>query len=274
VPEGSQESQESPPETEAAPVEPLELVAEPARAEALVAAASSGPEDDPADDLVVRRVVNWADQVAEAVLDTVRVSAPLTVSGMPTAAPRQVQVRELVRADRLSEVFTEVEAVSLIALVVKAVAVTSRRLPLRSDVPSPADVALLRWTDAGPLAPVIRVANLMTVSSLTSTLADIDTRVREGRLASSELEPAAVTVADLGVEGVGQAMLEATATHPAVLTIGALREQPVVEHGEVVPGTVMDVALCCDASRIGGAVAARWLAHLTRLLEQPLLFLT
>jgi pyruvate dehydrogenase E2 component (dihydrolipoamide acetyltransferase) len=152
--------------------------------------------------------------------------------------------------------------------------VTSRTFPLRSDVASPGDVALVHWTEAGPVAPVVRVANLMTASSLTTTLSDVAARARDGRLAAAEQEPAAVTIVDLGADGVGEATLDATPTHPAVLTVGALREQPVVERGEIVAGTVMSLALSCDASRISGAVAARWLTHLTRLLEQPLLFLT
>ncbi|HEX3930164.1 MAG TPA: 2-oxo acid dehydrogenase subunit E2 [Nocardioides sp.] len=247
------------------------VTAELPAAEELVAAASTDPLGHP---VVIRKMVDWADTVAEAVLGAVLSSDARPTAGTPVAAPRQVQVRELVRADQLSAVFTEVETVSLISLVVKAVALTSRRLPLRTDVPSPSDVALLRWTDAGPVAPVVRVANLMTVSSLTTTLADVDARARAGRLASAELEPAAVTIVDLGADGAGEAVLDATAGHPAILTVGALREQPVVENGAVVPGTVMTLVLACDASRIGGTVAARWLAHLARLLEQPLLFLT
>jgi pyruvate dehydrogenase E2 component (dihydrolipoamide acetyltransferase) len=230
--------------------------------------------DPPADPVVVRRVSSWADTVADAVVDSVRVTVPRGDHVARSATPRQVQVRELVRADQLSAVFSEVEAVSFIALVVKAVAVTSRRLPLRSDVASPADVALLRWTDEGPVTPVVRVANLMTVSSLTTTLADLGARAREGRLASAELEPAAVTIVDLGADDVADGVLEATAAHPAVLTVGALREQPVVENGEVVPGTVLSLALSCDATRIGAGLAGRWLAHLATLLERPLLFLT
>lgn len=263
------------------PVEaPVEALADPPPAdvppaEELVAAASATPLAEPrAEPVVVRRVVDWADAVAEAVVESVLVRDPRSLGGAPVATPRQVQVREVVRADQLSTVFTEVDSVSLIALVVKAVAVTSRRLPLRTDVASPTDVALLQWSDSGPVAPVVRVANLMTVSSLTTTLADVQARARDGRLASAELEPAAVTIVDLGAAGAGEAVLDATAGHPAVLTIGALREEPVVEKGVVVPGTVMSLVLSCDASRIGGAVAARWLAHLARLLEQPLLFLT
>ncbi|MGC4110067.1 MAG: 2-oxo acid dehydrogenase subunit E2 [Nocardioides sp.] len=247
-------------------------------AEDLVAAASTDPlsatTGSPPAEPVVRAVVDWADTVAAAVVDTMLVAEQRTVPARPVGVPRQVQVRETVRAEQLSAVFSEVEAVSMAALVVKAVAVTSRRLPLRTDVAAPTDVALLRWTEAGPVAPVVRVANLMTVSSLTTTLSDVGARARDGKLASAELEPAAVTIVDLGTDGVGEAVLDATVGHPAVLTVGALREQPVVENGAVVPGTVLTVVLSCDASRISGAMAARWLSHLVRLLEQPLLFLT
>jgi pyruvate dehydrogenase E2 component (dihydrolipoamide acetyltransferase) len=271
-PTPAQPASAAPQAAEPTPAEP-QVSAEPAPAEPEASA-----EPAPAEPAVVRRVVAWADTVAQRVVETVRVTearpSSTATAAAPAAPPRQLTVREEVRADQLSAVFTEVDAVSLIALVVKAVAATSRRLPLRTDVASPADIALLRWTESGPVAPVVRVANLMTASSLTTTLADVDARVREGRLAAAELDQAAVTVVDLGADGAGQALLEATAAHPVVLTVGALREQPVVERGEIVAGTVMHVVLSCDASRISGAVATRWLAELTRLLEQPLLFLT
>jgi pyruvate dehydrogenase E2 component (dihydrolipoamide acetyltransferase) len=261
----------------ARPVDPLEDVpVEAAQVEAVsvvepVVAASEEPRDEP---VVVRRVVDWADTVAAAVVDTVLVSESRALAGAPVATPRQVQLREVVTADQLSAVFSTIDSVSLIALVVKAVAVTTRQVPLRPELLTVADVAVQRWTPAGPVAPVVRVANLMTVSSLTTTLADIETRARDGRLASAELESATVTVVDLGAEGVGEAALDATVGHPAVLTVGALREVPIVENGAVVPGTVLALALSCDAERINAAAAARWLAQLCRLLEQPLLFLT
>jgi pyruvate dehydrogenase E2 component (dihydrolipoamide acetyltransferase) len=259
-----------PAETVARPIEITPAV-EITPVEELVAAASAAPRDEP---VVVRRVVDWADTVAEAVVDTVMVSDSRSLGGAPVATPRQVQLREVVAADQLSAVFSSVDAVSLIALVVKAVATTTRQVPLRPDVLAVADVAVQRWTPSGPVAPVVRVANLMTVSSLTTTLSDVEARARDGRLASGELEPAMVTVVDLGAEGVAEAALDATVGHPAVLTIGALREQAVVENGVVVPGTVLALAFSCDADRINAAAAARWLAHLVRLLEQPLLFLT
>jgi hypothetical protein len=42
----------------------------------------------------------------------------------------------------------------------------------------------------------------------------------------------------------------------------------------VVAGRTMTLALACDADQVSAPVAARWLAHLAGLLEQPLQFLT
>ena len=246
-----------------------EVLPEVATAEALVEAASSEPLDEP---VVVRRVVGWADAVADAVVDAVLVAEPRTVAG--TATVRQVQLRDVVRADELLSIVSKLDSVSLIALVVKAVAVTTRAVPLRPGTSSTTDVAIQRWTRRGTVAPIVHVANLMTVSSLTTTLADVDARVRQGRLATGELEPASVTIADLGTEGVAEGFLDATPAHPALLALGSVVVRPVVDGGRLVPGRVMTISLSCDAQRIEAATAARWLAHLAGLLEQPLQFLT
>jgi pyruvate dehydrogenase E2 component (dihydrolipoamide acetyltransferase) len=135
-------------------------------------------------------------------------------------------------------------------------------------------VAVERWTRSGTVAPVVHVASLMTVSSLTTMLAELDARVRQGRLAAGELDPASVTIVDLGTEGVAEGFMDATPVHPAVLTLGSVVVRPVVDGGRLVPGRVMTISLSCDAQRVDAAAASRWLAHLAGLLEQPLQFLT
>ncbi len=103
---------------------------------------------------------------------------------------------------------------------------------------------------------------------------DLESRSREGRLAAAELEPASIAVVDLGTEGVAEGTVDATTEHPVVLTIGSVRVEPVVDGGVLVPGRVIAVTLSCDANRIESGAAARWLACLAGLLEQPLQFLT
>jgi pyruvate dehydrogenase E2 component (dihydrolipoamide acetyltransferase) len=201
------------------------------------------------------------------------VSMSAETEPQPTAV-RQVRLREEVRADGLVNVIGVVEAVSLTALVVKAVAMTTRRVPLLPDTSSVTDVAVQRWTEAGTIAPVVHVAGLMTASSVSTTLRGLDARLRDGRVASGDLLPATVTVVDLGTFRAGEASLDATVHHPAVLAIGGVREQAVVESGAVVVGQTMTVTLSCDSDRIEASTAALWLSHLAKVLEQPLHFLT
>jgi len=58
--------------------------------------------------------------------------------------------------------------------------------------------------------------------------------------------------------------------HAAILAVGAVRDEPVVEDGAVVPGQVMTVTLSVDHRPVDGVIAARWLAALRELLENPL----
>jgi pyruvate dehydrogenase E2 component (dihydrolipoamide acetyltransferase) len=204
------------------------------------------------------------------------VAAAPVVTSKPemSTAVRQVRLREQIRADALVAVVSTVEAVSLTALVVKAVAMTTRRVPLLPGSSSITDVAVQRWTEAGTVAPVVHVAGLMTASSVTSTLRSLDARVRDGRVGAGELQAATVTVVDLGTFRAREASLDATPVHPAVLALGGVREEAVIENGVVVPGQTMTVTLSCDADRIEASTAALWLTHLAKVLEQPLHFLT
>ena len=217
------------------------------------------------------------EQRQDVTADAIAVSVPSRSAPPPRGAKpavRQVHLREEIRADALIAVVHTVEAVSLMALVVKAVAMTTQRVPLLSGTSSVTDVAVQRWTETGTFAPVVHVAGLMTATSLTSTLRGLEARVRDARLASGELHPATVTVVDLGAFRAGEAALDATVDHPAVLGLGGVREQAVVEDGAVVPGRTMVVTLSCNSDRVEAAAAALWLAHLVKVLEQPLHFLT
>jgi pyruvate dehydrogenase E2 component (dihydrolipoamide acetyltransferase) len=206
--------------------------------------------------------------------ETTQESAATSESPAPTSSVRQVRLREEIRVDALVAVVNTVEAVSLTALVVKAVAMTTRKVPLLRTTLSVTDVAVQRWTEAGTIAPVVHVAGLMTASSVTTTLRALDARLREGRVASGELQAASVTEVDLGAFRVGEASLAATADPPAVLAIGGIGDRAVVENGAVVPGRTMTISLSCDADRIEASTAALWLTHLAKVLEQPLHFLT
>jgi len=56
----------------------------------------------------------------------------------------------------------------------------------------------------------------------------------------------------------------------AILAVGAVREVPVVEAGQIAAGWRMKVTLSADHRLTDGAEAAHWLQHLRTYLEHPL----
>ncbi len=195
-------------------------------------------------------------------------------------------VRATVRVERLLALRAELNEalaaedgpkVSVNDLVVKAVAIAHARVPdlnvtwtddavRRWHV---ADVAVAVATDRGLLTPVVRDVGSRSVSSVSAATRDLADRAREGRLRQDELEGGSITVTNLGMLGVEEFAAIINPPHAAILAVGAVREEPVVEDGLVVPGSVMSLTLSVDHRPVDGVVAARWLGELTGLLERP-----
>jgi pyruvate dehydrogenase E2 component (dihydrolipoamide acetyltransferase) len=197
------------------------------------------------------------------------------------AAPH-FYVRATVRADRLVALRAELNdgaatRISVNDLVVKAVAAAHARVPEMNVVWTPdavrtfstADVAVAVATDRGLVTPVVRDVGALTVTALADRVRDLADRAREGRLKQDELEGGTISVTNLGMYGVEEFAAIINPPHAAILAVGAVRDEPVVVDGAVVPGKVLTVTLSVDHRPVDGVVAARWLAALTELLEHP-----
>jgi pyruvate dehydrogenase E2 component (dihydrolipoamide acetyltransferase) len=199
-------------------------------------------------------------------------------------------LRATVRAERLLALRTELNdalgedglKVSVNDLVVMAVAAAHRRVPELNVTWT--DDAVRRWqtsdvavavaTERGLVTPVVRDVGSRSISSIAAAVRDLAGRAREGRLRQEELEGGSITVTNLGMYGVEEFAAIINPPHAAILAVGAVRDEPVVEAGAVVPGSVMTLTLSVDHRPVDGVVAARWLAELTALLERPVRLLT
>lgn len=193
-------------------------------------------------------------------------------------------VRTTVRVERLLALRAELNEaldgevkVSVNDLVVKAVALAHERVPDLNVTWTDdavrrwhtADIAVAVATDRGLVTPVLRDVGHRSVSSVATTVRELAGRAREGRLRQEELEGGSITVTNLGMHGVEEFAAIINPPHAAILAVGAVREEPVVQDGSVVPGSVMSLTLSVDHRPVDGVVAARWLAELTGLLERP-----
>jgi pyruvate dehydrogenase E2 component (dihydrolipoamide acetyltransferase) len=194
-------------------------------------------------------------------------------------------LRATVRAGRLVALRAEINSglgesarVSLNDLVVKAVAAAHQRVPEMNVIWTPdavrtfatVDVAVAVATDRGLVTPVLRDVTAQTITQVAAHTRDLAARARDGRLRQHELDGGTISVSNLGMYGVEEFAAIINPPHAAILAVGAVRDEPVVEDGAVIPGKVMTVTLSVDHRPVDGVIAARWLAALRELLENPL----
>jgi pyruvate dehydrogenase E2 component (dihydrolipoamide acetyltransferase) len=126
----------------------------------------------------------------------------------------------------------------------------------------------------GLIVPVLRDANSKSLSVLAGESRELTARARAGTLRPEEFRGSTFTVSNLGMFGIEHFTAIINPPEAAILAVGAVRDEPVVRDGMVVPGKICSLTLSSDHRVVDGAAAARFLAELKELLEEPLLFLT
>jgi pyruvate dehydrogenase E2 component (dihydrolipoamide acetyltransferase) len=173
------------------------------------------------------------------------------------------------------------EKVSINDLIIKACAVALRRMPAvnsswvdgeihRHQV---VDVSVAVAIPDGLITPVVRDADQKGVATIAREVKDLAGRAKAKKLAPEEFTGGTFSVSNLGMFGIEDFSAVINPGEGAILAIGAVREEPVVKAGEVVPGKRMRMTLSADHRVIDGAVGAEFLKLLTELLEAPVAML-
>ncbi len=126
-------------------------------------------------------------------------------------------------------------------------------------------------SESGLLVPVVRNADRLGLTETSRALADLTKRARAGALLPAEQEQGIFTISNLG--GFGIDAFDAVLNPPqaAILAVGRIKEQALVEDGKVVPAAMLTLSLSVDHRVLDGARAARFLGDLAELLETPAL---
>ncbi len=121
----------------------------------------------------------------------------------------------------------------------------------------------------GLVAPAIHDADGKSVDQLMVDLRDLVTRVRSGRLRSSEMSDPTVTFTNLGEKGVEGVFGVIYPPQVAIIGLGKISERPWVEGGQVVVRKVATVTLAADHRASDGHRGGLFLDALDRLLQEP-----
>ncbi|MFO8232696.1 MAG: pyruvate dehydrogenase complex dihydrolipoamide acetyltransferase [Longimonas sp.] len=127
--------------------------------------------------------------------------------------------------------------------------------------------------DEGLITPVIRNADQKGLTQIAAETRELATKARDRELQPEEYEGATFTTSNLGMFGIEEFTAILNPPNAAILAIGGIRDEPVVEDGEIVPGKRMKVTLSCDHRVVDGAVGAQFLDTVRGYLEDPMTML-
>ncbi|WP_432138395.1 dihydrolipoamide acetyltransferase family protein [Streptomyces sp. bgisy154] len=123
--------------------------------------------------------------------------------------------------------------------------------------------------DGGLLTPVIHEADTLAPEAVMAALKDLVRRARQGRLRGSEVAGATLTVTSLGEQGVESVFGVIHPPQVALVGFGAVVERPWAVGGMLGVHPVVTVTLSADHRASDGAVGARYLTAVDRLLQEP-----
>jgi pyruvate dehydrogenase E2 component (dihydrolipoamide acetyltransferase) len=167
-------------------------------------------------------------------------------------------------------------------LLIKAWAAALQRVPAANAVWAQdrilrlqhSDIAVAVALEGGLVAPVIRQAELKTLSAISNEVKELAGRARAKKLNPSEYEGGSSTISNLGMYGVREFAAIINPPQATILAVGAARRQPVErEDGGIAFASVLSVTLSCDHRVVDGALGAELIAAFRELVAQPVTML-
>src|SRR5438876_2962148 len=188
---------------------------------------------------------------------------------------------EMDRAADLRQALTEIypqQKISLNDIIIKA---TAWALIQHPDVNASfqdkviryyerADIGVAVATDNGLITPVIRSADLKSISEINSEVRELAERARARKLVPEEHTGATFSDTNLGMYGIDEFTAVINPPEGGILAVGAMAPKPVVKNDEIAIRQIMRVTMSCDHRVIDGATGAQFLQSFKKAMENPL----
>ena len=134
------------------------------------------------------------------------------------------------------------------------------------EMPS-ANLGIAVGTEEGLVVPVITGADRLTLGQLAAESRRIIEMTRRGKVEG--MGKGVLTITNLGMFGVEEFAAIINPPESAILAVGAVREDVIVQDGAMRAGRLMALTLSCDHRLVDGLLAAEFLGRLKKALEDP-----
>jgi pyruvate dehydrogenase E2 component (dihydrolipoamide acetyltransferase) len=132
------------------------------------------------------------------------------------------------------------------------------------------DIGVAVALDGGLITPVIRDAEMKSVSMISAEMKDLTSRARDKKLKPGEYQGGAAAISNLGMHGVREFSAIINPPHATILAVGAARRQAIEKQdGSVAFASMLSVTLSCDHRVVDGALGAELLTTVKTFMESP-----
>ena len=142
---------------------------------------------------------------------------------------------------------------------------TEQGIKLSSEINIGMAVAL----DEGLVVPVIRNADRLSLTELATQSRQLADKAQNKKLFPLDYEGGTFTVSNLGMLGVDNFTAIINPPQAAILAVGRVAPRVIVEEGMFAIKSMMTATLSADHRIVDGAMAARFLQNVKKLLENP-----
>ena len=133
------------------------------------------------------------------------------------------------------------------------------------------DVGVAVALPGGLITPIVRHAEVKSLSTISNELKDMVARARTRKLKPQEYQGGTTAVSNLGMYGIKDFTAVINPPHATILAAGVGEERAIVRKGQVVAAHVMSATLSCDHRAVDGALGAEFLAAFKVLIENPIM---
>jgi len=177
----------------------------------------------------------------------------------------------------LNAIEAQSEKLSVNDIIIKATALALQRHPAINATYTNGQVRLFKRVhmgvavalEDGLIVPVIRECDRKSLGEIAREARGLIERARSKKLRPDEYSGGTFALSNLGMYDVVEFTAVIDPAHGAILAVGAIEEKPVVSNGQVVVRQRMRLTGAFDHRIIDGAMGAKFLQELKRILENP-----
>ena len=192
-----------------------------------------------------------------------------------------VNMGEALRLREALKERAEYKGISVNHLIIKAVAYGLKHEPhvnaaMKNEQlyqPAQINIGIITAIDDGLIIPVLKEADMMSLRDVVFEAKAAIERARAGRPSSNDLSGGTFSISNMGMFDVENFTAIINPGQGGILAVSSVKEQPVVQKGQIVIGSVMKATVSVDHRIIDGVMASRFLKHFKEALEMPALLM-